>query len=65
MEQFRDFLNDQQRDPRLNEILYPFYDVKRSQAIIETYEPNRSMGGKGNDSENVQKIVKIRKKNII
>ena len=31
-------MNDCQRDPRLNEILYPLYDEKRSLEIICTYE---------------------------
>uniref|UniRef100_A0A1B0DG54 Uncharacterized protein n=1 Tax=Phlebotomus papatasi TaxID=29031 RepID=A0A1B0DG54_PHLPP len=38
LEQFINFLNEKQRDPRLNEILYPFYDEKRALEIIETYE---------------------------
>lgn len=32
------FLNEKQRDPRLNEILYPLYDEKRAVEIINTYE---------------------------
>lgn len=36
--QMIDFLNEKQRDPRLNEILFPFYDRKRVKQIIETYE---------------------------
>lgn len=36
--QFINFLNEKQRDPRLNEILYPLYDEKRAIEIIETYE---------------------------
>lgn len=36
--QFINFLNEKQRDPRLNEILYPFYDEKRAVEIISTYE---------------------------
>ncbi|KAK9876536.1 hypothetical protein WA026_013909 [Henosepilachna vigintioctopunctata] len=32
------FLNEKQRDPRLNEILYPLYDEKRAAEIIATYE---------------------------
>ena len=36
--QFINFMNDCQRDPRLNEILYPLYDEKRSLEIICTYE---------------------------
>lgn len=38
IDQFINFLNEKQRDPRLNEILYPLYDEKRSLEIIETYE---------------------------
>ncbi|XP_053608554.1 1-phosphatidylinositol 4,5-bisphosphate phosphodiesterase isoform X2 [Plodia interpunctella] len=38
LEQFVNFLNDKQRDPRLNEILYPLYDEKRAAEIITTYE---------------------------
>lgn len=38
LEQFITFLNEKQRDPRLNEILYPLYDEKRALEIIETYE---------------------------
>ena len=46
-EQFTAFLNTEQRDPRLNEILYPYYDVKRAQAIIDAFEPNRHLVNKG------------------
>lgn len=38
IEQFINFLNEKQRDPRLNEILYPLYDEKRAFEIINTYE---------------------------
>ncbi|XP_070495948.1 1-phosphatidylinositol 4,5-bisphosphate phosphodiesterase isoform X3 [Chironomus tepperi] len=38
IEQFVNFLNEKQRDPRLNEILYPLYDEKRALEIINTYE---------------------------
>ncbi|KAJ6636088.1 1-phosphatidylinositol 4,5-bisphosphate phosphodiesterase [Pseudolycoriella hygida] len=37
-DQFINFLNEKQRDPRLNEILYPLYDEKRAVEIIDTYE---------------------------
>ncbi|RMC07925.1 hypothetical protein DUI87_15396 [Hirundo rustica rustica] len=36
-----------QRDPRLNEILFPFYDTKRAMEIIETYEPDEDLKRKG------------------
>ena len=47
MEQFVEFLNTEQRDPRLNEILYPYYDKKRAQTIIDQFEPNENMVKKG------------------
>uniref|UniRef100_A0A4Y0BS96 1-phosphatidylinositol 4,5-bisphosphate phosphodiesterase n=1 Tax=Anopheles funestus TaxID=62324 RepID=A0A4Y0BS96_ANOFN len=40
LDQFINFLNEKQRDPRLNEILYPLYDEKRALEIINTYEQN-------------------------
>lgn len=36
------FLNEKQRDPTLNEILYPFYDEKRATEIINDYEQNET-----------------------
>lgn len=33
-------MNEKQRDPRLNEILYPLYDEKRCTEIINAHEPN-------------------------
>lgn len=42
LEQFINFLNEKQRDPRLNEILYPLYDEKRAAEIIATYEQDET-----------------------
>ena len=39
MPKFIDFMNDKQRDPRLNEILFPPYSEKRCMEIINKYEP--------------------------
>lgn len=39
--QFIDFLNDKQRDPRLNEILYPLYNERRATQIIDEYEQDK------------------------
>jgi len=33
------FVLQRQRDPRLNEILFPFFDLKRTRQIIDTHEP--------------------------
>ncbi|XP_046752593.1 1-phosphatidylinositol 4,5-bisphosphate phosphodiesterase-like [Diprion similis] len=38
LEQLINFMNEKQRDPRLNEILYPLYDDKRCIEIINDYE---------------------------
>ncbi|XP_063703551.1 1-phosphatidylinositol 4,5-bisphosphate phosphodiesterase isoform X1 [Culicoides brevitarsis] len=43
MEQLINFLNDKQRDPRLNEILYPLYDEKRTIEIINDYEQDPAL----------------------
>ncbi|KAL0109387.1 hypothetical protein PUN28_014453 [Cardiocondyla obscurior] len=45
--QFVDFLNKSQRDPRLNEILYPYANEARAKDIINQYEPNKSNANKG------------------
>jgi len=45
--QFVDFLNKSQRDPRLNEILYPYANEARAKDIINQYEPNKYNANKG------------------
>ncbi|XP_062981392.1 1-phosphatidylinositol 4,5-bisphosphate phosphodiesterase beta-4 isoform X3 [Elgaria multicarinata webbii] len=47
VDQLVSFLNEHQRDPRLNEILFPFYDPKRAMKIIEMYEPDEDLKGRG------------------
>ncbi|XP_035434455.1 1-phosphatidylinositol 4,5-bisphosphate phosphodiesterase classes I and II isoform X2 [Spodoptera frugiperda] len=39
--QLVDFLNEVQRDPRLNEILHPYADIQRAKDLIKTYEHNK------------------------
>ncbi|XP_050166049.1 1-phosphatidylinositol 4,5-bisphosphate phosphodiesterase beta-3-like, partial [Myiozetetes cayanensis] len=39
-EQLRDFINTRQRDPRLNEVLFPPLSPEQAQTLIERYEPN-------------------------
>ena len=38
MEKLIDFMNEKQRDPRLNEISFPLYGDKRVMEIINKYE---------------------------
>uniref|UniRef100_A0A8C4Q3L1 1-phosphatidylinositol 4,5-bisphosphate phosphodiesterase n=1 Tax=Eptatretus burgeri TaxID=7764 RepID=A0A8C4Q3L1_EPTBU len=40
VEQFVTFLNEKQRDPRLNEILFPLYDQRCGLQLIQAEEPN-------------------------
>ncbi|CAN9507684.1 unnamed protein product [Ophioblennius macclurei] len=47
VDQLVSFLNENQRDPRLNEILFPFYDPKRAMQIIEKYERDDELTKKG------------------
>lgn len=39
--QLVEFLNHTQRDPRLNEILYPYADTERAKDLIAEYETNK------------------------
>ncbi|XP_067845542.1 1-phosphatidylinositol 4,5-bisphosphate phosphodiesterase beta-4 isoform X3 [Heptranchias perlo] len=43
VDQLVSFLNENQRDPRLNEILFPFYESKRAMQILENYEPDEEL----------------------
>jgi hypothetical protein len=36
-------MNEKQRDPRLNEILYPLYSEKRVMEIIRDYEEDEAL----------------------
>ncbi|XP_063774646.1 1-phosphatidylinositol 4,5-bisphosphate phosphodiesterase beta-4 isoform X2 [Pseudophryne corroboree] len=47
VDQLVSFLNEHQRDPRLNEILFPFFDAKRAMQIIEMYEPDEELKKRG------------------
>ncbi|XP_037541696.1 1-phosphatidylinositol 4,5-bisphosphate phosphodiesterase beta-4 [Nematolebias whitei] len=50
VDQLVSFLNENQRDPRLNEILFPFYDPKRATQIVEKYERDEELKKKGHMS---------------
>lgn len=45
VEQFVEFLNNNQRDPRLNEILYPYANPDRARDLFQQYEPKESNKG--------------------
>ncbi|ALC38509.1 norpA, partial [Drosophila busckii] len=45
--QLVEFLNRTQRDPRLNEILYPYANPARAKELIQQYEPNKFNAQKG------------------
>ena len=47
VEQFVNFLNQEQRDPRLNEILFPYANRARGLDLVEQYEPNKDLAQKG------------------
>ncbi|KAF7386290.1 hypothetical protein HZH68_013422 [Vespula germanica] len=47
VKQFVEFLNLTQRDPRLNEILYPYANEARAKDIIIQYEPNKYNANRG------------------
>ncbi|XP_056423820.1 1-phosphatidylinositol 4,5-bisphosphate phosphodiesterase beta-4 isoform X2 [Hyla sarda] len=50
VDQLVSFLNESQRDPRLNEILFPFFDTKRAMQIVEMYEPDEELKKRGHIS---------------
>uniref|UniRef100_A0A672RQY4 Phosphoinositide phospholipase C n=1 Tax=Sinocyclocheilus grahami TaxID=75366 RepID=A0A672RQY4_SINGR len=47
VEQMTDFLNNRQRDPRLNEILYPPLKAEQVQGLVEKYEPDTMLSRRG------------------
>ncbi|KAG8189299.1 hypothetical protein JTE90_019059 [Oedothorax gibbosus] len=51
LQQLITFLNDRQRDPRLNEILYPKYTEKRATEILSFYENNEELVKEGRMSK--------------
>uniref|UniRef100_A0A6Q2ZES9 Phosphoinositide phospholipase C n=1 Tax=Esox lucius TaxID=8010 RepID=A0A6Q2ZES9_ESOLU len=47
VEQLTEFINVRQRDPRLNEILYPPLKPEQVQSLVDKYEPNQLLAQKG------------------
>lgn len=56
-EQFVKFLNNEQRDPRLNEILYPYFSQKQALDLIHQYETKPSMSAKGNYQSHISSLI--------
>ncbi|CAH2255376.1 1-phosphatidylinositol 4,5-bisphosphate phosphodiesterase beta-1 isoform X1 [Pelobates cultripes] len=50
VDQMTEFINSKQRDPRLNEILYPPLKQEQVQQLIEKYERNSTFAAKGHIS---------------
>lgn len=65
IDQFINFMNEKQRDPRLNEILYPLYDEKRAKEIIETYEQDEESRQKGKFAIKATFERNFKKKNFL
>lgn len=53
VEQMTEFINCKQRDPRLNEILYPPLKAEQVQLLVDKYEPNASLAQKGRRLEHL------------
>lgn len=47
VDQFVDFLNRTQRDPRLNEILHPYANTDQAKDLIREFEPNKQSAQRG------------------
>ena len=47
-EKFETFLNEEQRDPSLNELLYPFCTTEKSAELIQKFEIEESSRRKSN-----------------
>ncbi|XP_059811304.1 1-phosphatidylinositol 4,5-bisphosphate phosphodiesterase beta-3-like [Hypanus sabinus] len=47
LDQMADFINLRQRDPRLNEVLYPPLKAQQVQQLVTKYEPNKNFANKG------------------
>ncbi|XP_016367368.1 1-phosphatidylinositol 4,5-bisphosphate phosphodiesterase beta-1-like [Sinocyclocheilus rhinocerous] len=57
VDQMTEFINNKQRDPRLNEILYPPLKPEQTQLLMEKFEPNPAMIQKGLSQTNASLIV--------
>ena len=46
-DKFNDFVNNKQRDSRLNELLFPYQSDDHAQELVQTYEANLLFAGRG------------------
>lgn len=51
VKEFLDFLNSEQRDPRLNEVIHPYSTEEKAAQLIRKYEPNSHLVEKGELSQ--------------
>jgi phosphatidylinositol phospholipase C beta len=45
--EFEQFLNEKQRDPRLNEVVHPFVSAHETRELINKFEIDKSFKKKG------------------
>lgn len=51
-----DFINQKQRDPRLNEVLYPPLRPSQARLLIEKYEPNQQFLERGEPAGSLSEL---------
>ncbi|XP_067311022.1 1-phosphatidylinositol 4,5-bisphosphate phosphodiesterase beta-1 isoform X1 [Pseudorasbora parva] len=66
LDEMTEFINNKQRDPRLNEILYPPLRPEQTQILMERFEPNPGMIEKGQISvEGFSRYLISQENNVI
>ncbi|KAJ8288725.1 hypothetical protein COCON_G00013840 [Conger conger] len=65
VEQMTDFINNKQRDPRLNEILYPPLKPDQTQLLIDKYEPDSNVAQRGQISVEGFSLYLIGEENVV
>lgn len=57
--QLVNFLNQEQRDPRLNEILYPYYNKEKAISLIQKYEKSKDNLVRGTQLGNKYRVSSL------